>query len=264
MMKAEVGSMGTRVIGNVFISLDSIDSTNKYAADLIAHDKAPHGTVILAHEQTAGRGQRGRTWTSAKGLDIAASVVVRPDWLYADGQFILAQAAALAVHDVVAEAMHTVVDGRNERVRIKWPNDVLIDRRKVAGILIQNEISGNKVATSIIGIGINMNSSELEAELNATSLRMETGMEQDLGALLIHLCQRLEHWMALAQAHPPELGVRYAALLWSRNRFADMELDGAPFSARPMDVDRSGRLLVEDASGQVQAFGLDRLRFAAR
>jgi BirA family biotin operon repressor/biotin-[acetyl-CoA-carboxylase] ligase len=263
-MKPDPGAMGTRVIGTVFISLDSVDSTNKYAADLVAQDKAPHGTVILAHEQTAGRGQRGRTWKSAKGLDLAASVVLRPDWLNADRQFILAQAAALAVHDVVAEAMRTAVDGRGEQVRIKWPNDVLIDRRKVAGILIQNELSGIKVATSIIGIGINVNSSELEAELHATSLRMETGLEQDLKALLIRLCQRLEHWLDLAEAQDPELPLRYATLLWSRNRFADMELDGAPYSARPMDVDPSGRLLVEDASGQVQAFGLDRLRFAAR
>jgi BirA family biotin operon repressor/biotin-[acetyl-CoA-carboxylase] ligase len=256
--------MGTRVIGSVFISLDSVDSTNKYAADLIADDRAPHGTVILALEQTAGRGQRGRTWKSAKGLDLAASVVLRPLWLSADRQFLLAQVAALAVHDVVADAMRTAVDRRNEQVRIKWPNDVLIDRRKVAGILIQNELTGTTVATSIIGIGLNVNSSELEAELNATSLRMETGLEQDLQALLVLLCQRLEHWLDLANVHAPELALRYAALLWSRNRFADMELDGEPFSARPMDVDPAGRLLVEDARGQVKAFGLDRLRFAAR
>jgi BirA family biotin operon repressor/biotin-[acetyl-CoA-carboxylase] ligase len=263
-MKPEPGAMGTRVIGTVFISLDSVDSTNKYAADLVAQDKASHGTVILAREQTAGRGQRGRTWKSAKGLDIATSVVLCPHWLNADRQFILAQAAALAVHDVVAEAMRTAVDKRGEQVRIKWPNDVLIDRRKVAGILIQNELSGVKVATSIIGIGINVNSSELDADLNATSLRMESGLEQDREALLGRLCRRLEHWLDLAEAGAGELGVRYASLLWSRNRFADMELDGAPYSARPMDVDPSGRLLVEDASGQVQAFGLDRLRFAAR
>lgn len=263
-MKADAGAMGTRVIGTVFISLDSVESTNKYAADLVAQGHAPDGTVILAKEQTAGRGQRGRTWKSAKGLDLTTSVVLRPTWLRADRQFILAQAAALAVHDVVAEAMGTSVDGRGELVRVKWPNDVLIDRSKVAGILIQNELSGNRVTTSIIGIGINVNSSELEAELNATSLRMETGREQDLQVLLTRLCQRLEHWLDLAQAQAPELPLRYAALLWSRNRFVDMELDGAPYSARPMDVDPLGRLLVEDASGQVQAFGLDRLRFATR
>ncbi len=264
MMKPDVGAMGTRVIGHVFIPLDSVDSTNKYAADLIAQGKAPHGTVIMAHEQTAGRGQRGRTWRSTKGLDLATSVVLRPTGLGADRQFILAQAAALAVHDVVSDVMRTVVDGRDGQVRIKWPNDVLVERRKVAGILIQNELSGSKVATSIVGIGINVNSSELDADLNATSLRMETGLEQDLASLLAHLCQRLEHWLGLMEAQRPELGLRYTALLWSRNRFTDMELDGAPFSARPMDVDPSGRLLVEDPSGQVQAFGLDRLRFAAR
>ena len=66
--------MRTSIIGRTFIELDSVDSTNKYAADLIAAKKAPHGTVILAHEQTHGRGQRGRIWKSAAGLDIALSV----------------------------------------------------------------------------------------------------------------------------------------------------------------------------------------------
>ena len=140
--------MRTSIIGRTFIELDSVDSTNKYAADLVAAKKAPHGTVILAHEQTHGRGQRGRIWKSAAGLDIALSVVLQPDSLRAGDQFALSMAAALAVHDVVADAMRVSVARGRESVRIKWPNDVLIDRRKVSGILIKNEIVGGLVAST--------------------------------------------------------------------------------------------------------------------
>jgi BirA family transcriptional regulator, biotin operon repressor / biotin---[acetyl-CoA-carboxylase] ligase len=256
--------MRTRIIGKEFIELASVDSTNKYAADLLATKKVTHGTVILAHEQTDGRGQRGRIWRSSAGLDIATSVVLLPEMLKATDQFVLGKIAALAVHDVVAEAMRMSVGRTAERVRIKWPNDVLIDRRKVAGILIKNELLGGLVTSSVLGIGINVNNSELEAEFNATSLRMETGFELDRLELLELLCQRLEHWLEVQANDTAPLNQRYCELLWSKGRFTDFELDGQPFSARPMDVDVDGRLLVEDENGKVQAFDLERLRFGQR
>lgn len=256
--------MRTRIIGQRFIELSSVDSTNKYAADLLAAGRAVHGTVILAHEQTQGRGQRGRTWLSAPGLDIATSVVLSlAEWPVAD-QFALSKVAALAVHDVVADAMRYHVDGGTGRVRIKWPNDIMVDRKKVAGILIQNEVVGGSVKGVVIGIGLNVNNSDLDAGLNATSLRIEIGLPQDRMALLELLCQRLEHWLDAMLRQDPALDDRYRELLWSRERFAHFELDGAPMEGRPLDVDRSGRLLVETADGRVEAFGLDRLRFAER
>ena len=256
--------MRTQVIGQELITLESVDSTNKHAAELLAQGSLSHGTVILANEQTAGRGQRGRIWRSGSGLDLTASVVLRFEHLNVSEQFVLAKIASLAVHDVVSTAMKVAVDRGGELTRIKWPNDVLVDRRKVSGILIKNDIVGGLVMNSIIGIGINVNSSELDAEFNATSLRMETGLEHDRIALLEHLCQRLEHQLDTWRNDPDNLGRAYTGLLWGRGRFAEMELDGQPFSARPMDVDEDGRLLVEDEEGKVQVFGYDRLRFAPR
>jgi BirA family transcriptional regulator, biotin operon repressor / biotin---[acetyl-CoA-carboxylase] ligase len=256
--------MGTPTIGHRFVELSTVDSTNKYAADLLVAKNVVHGTVILAHEQTEGRGQRGRLWRSAAGLDIAASTVLLPEHLPAGEQFVLAKIAALAVHDVVTDAMRVSVGRSADRVRIKWPNDVLIDRRKVAGILIANEVVGGFVVSSVLGIGINVNSSELDAEFHATSLRMETGMEVDRQALVKDLCARLEHWWQAHLVQDPVLSARYSELLWSKGRFADFELDGQPFSARPMDVDGDGRLLVEDERGTVAAYGLERLRFGQR
>lgn len=256
--------MRTKVIGQHVITLDSVDSTNKHAAELLAQGSVAHGAVVLAHEQTAGRGQRGRIWRSGAGLDLTASVVLRFEQLKVAEQFTLAKVASLAVHDVVAAAMKMAVDRGSDQVRIKWPNDVLVDRRKISGILIKNDVVGGLLMNSVIGIGLNVNSGELDAEFNATSLRMETGMEHDRMDLLEQLCQQLEHYLEVWRDDPDKLALAYVNALWSRGRYADLELDGKPYSARPMDVDEDGRLLVEDEDGRVQVFGYDRLRFAPR
>ncbi len=256
--------MRTTIIGQQVITLESVDSTNKHAADLLAERKVAHGAVILAHEQTDGRGQRGRIWRSGAGLDLTASFVLQFEQMKAGEQFILAKIASLAVYDVVAGAMKMSVDRSQDDVRIKWPNDVLIGRRKVSGILIKNDIVGGLLMNSVVGIGINVNSGELDAEFNATSLRMETGLELDRMDLLEQLCQRLEFQLERSVIDPEGLARNYTTLLWARGRYADLELDGQPFSARPMDVDDDGRLLVEVEDGSVQVFGYDRLRFAPR
>lgn len=244
-------------IGDRLIELASLESTNKTAAELIALSKAPHGTVILAHEQTAGRGQRGRVWQNAANLDLALSIVLEPHGLRAEDQFSLSKLAALALNDVVS----ALLPGR---VRVKWPNDILVDRRKLAGILIECDLLGERVRNAIVGIGLNVNSTDLPEELAATSLLLETGGEHDRRAVLDALLQafrsRYEHW----QRDTAALDRDFAAALWSRGRWADLVLDGEAVSLRPMDVDRHGRLLVEDADGRVLAYGLDRLRFAPR
>ncbi len=247
-------------IGHRVIQLPSVDSTNNYAAMGMARQELRHGTAIMALEQTAGKGQRGREWSTSPGLDLAASLVLIPEDFKAMDQFNLAKAAALAVHDVVADAL--LKTGRNaDMVRVKWPNDVLIDRNKVAGILIVNELKGSRLASAIVGVGINVNSTGFATELAATSLVQETRVVQDLDQLLALLCDRMEHWWKLLIKEPASVSERYAELLWSKNRFSSFTLDGADFTARPLGVDESGRLIVEDEAGHVVAYGLERLRF---
>jgi len=244
-------------IGHPIIAFDSLASTNKTAAELLRLSKVQHGAVILAHEQTDGHGQRGRAWIAAPGLDLTMSVVLKPAHLRVEDQFVLGKIAALAVSDVV----RMLVD---KEVRIKWPNDVLVERRKVAGILIQNEVMGEQVQSSIIGIGINANSIGFPEELVATSLFLETGRTVDLKVLVRHVCTALEEHYSAWEDHPGTVAEAYTDRLWARGRWADLLLDDRPVLARPMDVDDSGRLIVEQEDGQVSAYGLDRLRFAPR
>lgn len=243
--------------GEPLLEYQIADSTNAVAAGLMAHGQATHGAVVLAHAQYEGEGQRGRTWQSVPGRDLTFSIVCQPKGLRADRQFGLSKVAALAVFDAVRE--HARAD-----VRIKWPNDILIEGRKVAGILIKNELSGELVSTSIIGIGINVNSSGFPESLVATSLAMESGHELDRMALLRKVLDRFAHWWDKWESAPDGSLVSYTDRLWTRGRWADMLLDGQPISARALDVDEYGRLLIELPDGGVTAYGLDRLRFAPR
>jgi len=256
--------MSVQHLGHPLIELDSVDSTNKYAADRLGLPELQHGTVILAHEQTEGRGQRERTWVSAKDLDLTFSLVLRPRTMKASGQFVLAKVAALAVRDTVAGALleaHAVGAGP---VCVKWPNDVLVGDRKAAGILIQNELAGDRITASVVGVGLNVNSTELHRGLGSTSLRTEVGHVMDRRAVLNDLLARFDRWWTQAQHDRAAVDAAYANVLWGRGRPMALELDGASLVATPLDVDELGRLRLRLPDGSEQAFGLDRLRFAPR
>ncbi len=244
-------------IGHPVFAFDTLESTNKTAAEMLSLSKVQHGAVILARAQTAGRGQRGRTWIAEPGADLMMSVVLKPTSLRAEDQFMLGKLAALAV----AEVVRALVPGE---VRIKWPNDVLVERRKIAGILIKNEVVGELVQSSIVGIGINGNSTAFPEELVATSIQLASGRMVELETLREQLCQALDRWWIRFEERQPGWEAAYTEQLWARGRWSDMLLDGLPITARPMDVDRHGRLFVEVEGGNVAAYGLDRLRFAPR
>ncbi|MBL7951250.1 MAG: biotin--[acetyl-CoA-carboxylase] ligase [Flavobacteriales bacterium] len=244
-------------IGHPIIKFDTLESTNKTAAELLNLSKVQHGAVILAHEQTAGRGQRGRSWLSEPGADLMMSVVLKPARLRADEQFALGKVAALAV----AEVVRLLVPGE---VRIKWPNDVLVDRLKIAGILIKNEVVGELVHSSVVGMGINANSHDFPEALVATSILLESGRKVELAVLLDHVCKALDRRWKAYEAGESGLAEEYVDQLWARGRWAELLLDDRPVMGRPVDVDRHGRLIVELEGGEVAAYGLDRLRFAPR
>jgi len=251
----------TKVIGHPLVEFPTVESTNTMATGLLRRSAVRHGAVVLAHEQTAGRGQRGRSWRSQPGLDLALSIVLEPVGLRAEEQFGLAKVAALAVHDTV----RAHVTGP---VTIKWPNDLLIGRNKVAGILIACELTGDLVRSAIVGIGLNVNSDGFEQDLVATSLMIELGGELDRMAVLGSLCERFEtrweQWEQARQGGGASLDSDYAERLHARSRWASLVLDGQPITARPLDVDPAGRLIVEHEDGRTAAYALERLRFAPR
>lgn len=184
--------LGTRVVGRRVVVRSRVGSTNDLAAEA-GSSRFNDGLAVFAEEQTAGRGQRGRVWTAPAGSSLLVSVLLfppptldRPNWLTA--------LAALAVAEVVGPD-----------ARIKWPNDVRVDGRKVAGILVE------RGRATVVGIGLNVNlaAADLPAEVRdrATSLQILRGGPLDRSDVARDLLRRLDHWFGLAvTAGPGELG----------------------------------------------------------
>lgn len=165
-----------------------IDSTNRRALDW-AEAGAPHGALVTADHQTAGRGRMGRTWTDEPGHNLMASVVLRPQ-IGPERLALLGLAAALAVA-AATKAVATPLEPR-----VKWPNDVLLDGRKVAGILPEAR-SRDRDAVVALGLGVNVNQVDFEDDLEATatSIRLELGRPIPRAPLLARLLLELERWV---------------------------------------------------------------------
>ena len=163
------------------------DSTNAVAMRL-GEDGEPHGAVVLAEEQTAGRGRGGRSWVSEKSSGIYCSVLVRPPIPPAHAP-LLTLVAGLAARDAAAEELDTHPD-------VRWPNDLLISGRKFCGILTEMRAEPDRMQYAVVGLGINVNQTKMPADLAdiATSLRMETGRVHSRLELLIRLLHQFHRY----------------------------------------------------------------------
>jgi BirA family biotin operon repressor/biotin-[acetyl-CoA-carboxylase] ligase len=164
-----------------------IDSTNNVAMRL-AEQGEPHGTVVLAEEQTGGRGRAGRAWISEKSAGIYCTLLLRPAIPPAHAP-LLTLVAGLAARDAVAEELDSAPD-------IRWPNDLLIGGRKFAGILTEMHAEPDRVHYAVVGMGINVNNSKMPPELAqiATSLRIETKKTHSRFELLIRLLRHFDRY----------------------------------------------------------------------
>jgi BirA family transcriptional regulator, biotin operon repressor / biotin---[acetyl-CoA-carboxylase] ligase len=210
------------------------DSTNDLARELAAGG-APHGTIVTAAEQTAGRGRQGRTWTAPPEKALLYSAILRP---LTDRHLILPLAAPLAVADA-AEAVASV------SCAIKWPNDVWIEGRKVAGVLIE---ARPQDGWAVIGVGLNVSIEEHEfpQELRETATSLDNGAT--VGGALEALNEHLDRWVKADSREVLDAFRERDAL---RGREISWE-DGAGVAD---GVDERGNLLVRTADGEVLALG---------
>lgn len=171
--------------GNSIISLDTVDSTNNYAANLLKQSDVAEGTVVLSRFQTEGRGQRGATWVSEAGNNLLMSVVLRPRKLDPSRQFAVNQVVCIALVDFLRKHLKLPAV-------IKWPNDILVNEQKLAGVLIENSIRGGFLEYCIVGIGMNVNQQLFPENVGATSLYLHTGQRHDVGSLVRELLPVIE------------------------------------------------------------------------
>ena len=219
-------------LGHPRVHYRLIGSTNARARELAAAG-APHGTLVTAAEQSAGRGRQGRTWTAPAGRALLCSVLVR------DPPALLPLAAGVAVAEAVAEVVAEVV---GSEARLKWPNDVLVGGRKVAGILVEGR---PQEGWAVVGIGLNVavRHADFPAELRETAGTL--GLEPDaIEPTLSALLSRLERWVAADAGELVDAVRARDALLGRPVRWAGGRGVGA-------GIDAGGRLLVETDAGTV-------------
>ena len=173
----------------VIVRLDTVDSTQSVAFALAERGAAVR-TVVVADQQLAGRGRRGRTWRAPAGTSLLASIVVRPRLPQS-----LLSTLSLTTAVAVAEALRRVA---KVDARLKWPNDVLVAGKKVAGILLESRMSGGSSVVTIIGVGINLGQREFPPDLaeGATSIALETGQAPSRESVLAALLEEFDAWRA--------------------------------------------------------------------
>jgi BirA family transcriptional regulator, biotin operon repressor / biotin---[acetyl-CoA-carboxylase] ligase len=231
----------TLFIGKVSRYLPSCQSTNDLLLELSHKTHIPDGFVLYTGYQTAGRGQRGNQWESVKDQNCLMSLFLRVNQLPVTEQFYLSMAIALGVQK-------NIEDLCKDTVSIKWPNDILVQNKKIGGILIENSINGQHLAKSIVGIGINVNQTENLSE-KATSL-LQLGVETTIETFLEKLMEHLEKYIIeLNNKNYSFLKNQYLSKLFRLNQTHSYSKNGQTFLAEITDVLPNGKLCMNTEVG---------------
>ncbi|WP_276370292.1 biotin--[acetyl-CoA-carboxylase] ligase [Chryseolinea sp. H1M3-3] len=228
-------------------------STNTKALELCQQPNTPEGTLVITNQQTSGRGQRGNTWESRPGMNLTFSVILKPVFLLVKDQFLLNVITSLAVHDYLSETCKAPI-------HIKWPNDILVNEFKICGILIENQLMGDRFTNVVVGIGFNVNQREFSWG-SATSLASVTNRTYDLQEVLEGLLSNLEaRYVQLRQGHAHILKADYLRHLYRINEIHTFSADHNQFEGKIIGVDEYGRLRISTA-GQEKIFGIKEISF---
>ena len=228
-------------IGFPFIELPTVDSTNNYAMGLVHAGMAQHGAAVFTHEQTKGRGQRNKNWSSQAKSNIAISIVIEPKGLSSSQVFILSKAIAIGT-------LNFFNSYAQSDVKIKWPNDIYWRDRKAGGILIDNVFQGSDWKYAIAGIGLNINQTHF-GELNkAVSLKQITGKDFEPLLLAKELCDCLDKAYCNLTTKPPLIASEYHRNLYKLDQKVKLKKESRIFEATIKDVTALGQLIVEHAA----------------
>jgi len=236
-------SLESNIFGSELIILPRIDSTNDYAK----RNGLSHGTVVLAEEQTAGKGRMGRTWSAPAGKNILMSVSLLPERPLHSIQ-IITLGAAVSVSDTIEKFC-------NLPVQVKWPNDVFINGKKVCGILTEGQIRGSQFLRLVVGIGCNVNQEmdEFPEELlyPSTSLREELGKTLDRNILAAGIIDAMEKWYdQIISGEINEMIAKWKNRCSHMNKPVSITRDDAIIRGIFKDITQDGSALVFSKSGE--------------
>ena len=212
---------------------------------MIREQNIPELFVVRTDFQTAGKGQTGNTWESAKGKNLLFSTVLYPSQIAIEEQFIVSQLVSVAIK----QTLDKYADGFS----IKWPNDIYWNDKKIAGILIENSLQAGKIKWMIIGVGLNVNQEVFESNApNPISLKQITGKRQARKVILNEICKKIE----LLYTKFDYLAIRtaYIESLYRKNCFYPFRADSETFEARINQIHPDGQMELETQSGEIRGF----------
>jgi BirA family transcriptional regulator, biotin operon repressor / biotin---[acetyl-CoA-carboxylase] ligase len=240
----------------LIFKFDNLASTNLKMKELEQERNLPEFSVVVTPDQTAGKGQPGNSWESEAGKNLTFSFLIRPFFLTVHEQFRITQLVTLAIMDT----LHPLVDG----LSIKWPNDIYAGNRKLAGILIENTLTGVHISSSVIGIGININQEVFKSNApNPVSLKILTKQEilpeAVLNSFLNTFLQRYVSWVEVID--DKQLEREYMSWLFRANgihRFRDKK---GEFRAQIHQIKPSGHLVLKTDESEFRTYAFKEVSF---
>ena len=237
---------------------DSLPSTNQYC-ELLNLNETEEFTVIVARTQTDGIGQSGNHWEAEPGKNLTFSLILKPSWLQIIDQYQLTKAVSLGI----ADYLEPLISQGEKRVRIKWPNDIYADDKKICGILISHRIAGGKIVASVTGIGLNVNQRVFPSWVpNPTSLSLLTGEEWPLDEVLENMLDCIFfRYYALQKEPLGTLDEPYLNKLLRRGEEKPYRYQGQTIYATLTDVNRYGHLQLITNKGERLSCQLKEIQF---
>jgi BirA family transcriptional regulator, biotin operon repressor / biotin---[acetyl-CoA-carboxylase] ligase len=244
-----------QIIGNLIVRLEVTDSTNNYANQQIRENGLSEGTVFLAHEQTAGRGQQKNVWESEPGENLLFSIVLCPDFLEIRRQFMLSKVVTLGIY----KALNKYVDS----LKIKWPNDIYAGDQKLGGILIENSVMSGLLKSAVVGIGLNVNQTVFYSDApNPVSLQLLTNQHYDCEIILSEILSGINgYYSLLREGQEDEIDQEFISVLYRLNEKHLYKSEDEIFEGEIIGVNEIGQLQIRKKNGEVLEFHFKEVEF---
>ncbi|MDR1459877.1 MAG: biotin--[acetyl-CoA-carboxylase] ligase [Bacteroidales bacterium] len=238
-----------------FIYVPETASTNTYLKALNRQQALKEGTTVYTSNQSSGRGQAGTSWESEPDKNLTCSILLFPQQIPSNRQFIISQLTSLAVRDVLSE--------ETDFISIKWPNDIYYKDKKIAGILIENEIEGSAIVVSVIGIGLNVNQRNFLSDApNPVSLCRVTGKEYDLQTLMRRIVDRLLFLYHEVKEHRQDAIIsRYKDSLYRKDGYYPFSDEKGVFMAKIDNIESGGAIILQTEEGDCRKYFFKEIAF---
>jgi len=237
------------------IRVNKLESTNSHALQLLKDTNPSGGTVVMALNQTEGRGQQTNAWESESGKNLTISLILRPDFILAQDQFQVSMLISLGVFDYLK--------AYTENVSIKWPNDIYIKDKKIAGILIEQSIMGAHLSHSVCGIGLNVNQAKFVSDApNPISLNILTKQTYQLEDELEKLLAAIEkRYFQVLNKGGKELEADYLKSMYWMNEEHAFEDEDGDFNGKIVGISEFGQLQIEDDENEIRTYNFKEVSF---